>query len=301
MADTSEQGSRVPQCVGFCYHPGIPGARELAERLSMLGRRDGVERWLVALERNGEDRALVERLPGTDLLVCVGGDGTVLQASGSALHTNTPVFGVRLGRLGFLAEATEDEAEEKLHQLLAGEGRVERRALVQAQAGEDAPLHALNDVVIGRQRLGRTVSVGVRVDGVLLAEYRTDAVIVATATGSTGYALAVNGPILHPTSTDIIVVPVAPHLSYSNALVLPETAYIELEVERGYDATMIVDGRHETAIESGTLVRVSRSPLEATFVRLGGQTQFYANLARRLGWLRLDHVLKADTESGPDA
>ncbi len=127
----------------------------------------------------------------------------------------------------------------------------------------------------------------------LLAEYRADAVIAATATGSTGYALSVNGPILPPTSTDFIVTAVAPHLSYSNALVLPSDAAIEFEVARGYEAVLLVDGGHEQPVPSGTFVRLSRSPREALFVRLGPERQFYANLARRLGWLRIDHALSS--------
>ena len=165
----------------------------------------------------------------------------------------TPVYGVRMGRLGFLAESTEPEAEAGLAAILDGGGRIEERVMLRATVegvGDVPPFDALNDVVIGGEHLGRTVSVGLRVDGVLLAEYRADAVIAATATGSTGYALAVGGPILHPTSDDVIVTPVAPHLSYTNALVLPGSADIELVVARGVRALMIVDGAHEQPIES---------------------------------------------------
>src|SRR5690606_28790179 len=102
-----------------------------------------------------------------------------------------------MGRLGFLAEATEGEAEGALERILQGEGRLERRVMLQAQVGEAEAQHALNEIVIGRVHLGRTISVGLRVDGELLAEYRADAVIAATATGSTGYALSVGGPIMH--------------------------------------------------------------------------------------------------------
>jgi len=151
--------------------------------------------------------------------------------------------------------------------------------------------------VIGGEHLGRTVSVGLRVDGVLLAEYRADAVIAATATGSTGYALAVGGPILHPTSGDVIVTPVAPHLSYTNAIVLPGSADIELVVARGIRALMIVDGATEEPIESGAVVQIGPSPFRARFMRLGQERQFYANLARRLGWLRIDHALGPDSST----
>jgi len=278
--------------IGFCYHPGIVGAAALTERLRLLVTADGFEAWQRALSVDGDPGPVdAEAIAGSDLLVCVGGDGSMLQAADVAAASDVPIFGIRLGRLGFLAEATEAEAEAALRSILSGEGRIEQRAMVEAQVGDQPPLHALNDVVIGHQHLGRTVSIGVRVGGVLLAEYRADAVIVATATGSTGYSLAVGGPILHPVSDQLIVVPVAPHLSYPNALVVPGDEQIVLELERSYDAVMIVDGRRELPVPNGTVVRLTRSVRTARFVRLGGPHQFYANLQRRLGWLRLDHVL----------
>jgi NAD+ kinase len=133
---------------------------------------------------------------------------------------------------------------------------------------------------------------------VLVAEYRGDAVIVATATGSTGYALSAGGPILHPTSSELVLVPVAPHLTRANALVLPVGVRIRLYVARGESAMLTVDGRHERPVETGALVEVSRSTRTVRFVRLGGENQFYANLAQRLGWLRLDHGV-ADGEPLP--
>ena len=278
---------------GFCYHPDLPGAHALAERLAAQARERGVEPWLAALSWEEVDRTLAEQVPDSDLLVCVGGDGTVLHASEVAARCRTPLFGVRMGRLGFLCEVTEDEAGSALDRVLDGEARVELRSMVQVQSGEEEPVHALNDVVIGRRGLGRTISVGARIDGVLIAEYRADAVIVASATGSTGYALSVGGPILHPTSDAMVLVPVAPHLSRANALVLPGDASLQLEVARGIEAYMTVDGQLEQPMPSGAVVRVSQSPRTVEFLRLGDENQFYANLARRLGWLRLDHVLDA--------
>lgn len=283
-----------------CYHPAVPDAQALAQRLADAAQARGVARSLVELPVNGADGELSELVPGSDVLVCVGGDGTVLHASAVSARFGVPVFGVRMGRLGFLAEVTQDEAESGLQRILNGDGRLERRAMLQTQVGDADPQHALNDAVIGRRQLGRTVSVGLRVDGVLLAEYRADAVIAATATGSTGYALSVGGPILHPTSRDIIVTGVAPHLSYTNAMVLPEHAQIVFEVARGYEALLLVDGRQERPVASGTVVRVSRSPREALFIRLGPESQFYANLARRLGRLRIDHVLGGEADEGAE-
>jgi NAD+ kinase len=279
--------------VGFCYHPSLDGARELADRLAKRASSRGVEVWQAAIAWDVVDSDLAEQMPGSDLLVCVGGDGTVLHASAVAATTETPLFGVRMGRLGFLCEVTESEAEAALDLLLDGEGRTERRTLAQARLNDEEPAHALNDVVIGRRGLGRTISVGARIEGVLVAEYRADAVIISTATGSTGYSMSVGGPILHPTSDDLVLIPVAPHLSRSNALVLPGDAHIHLEVARGYEAVMTIDGQLERPVPDGTIVHVSRSPRTVDFLRLGQEHAFYGHLAKRLGWLRLDHVLDA--------
>ncbi len=282
------------QRVACLYHPAIEGAEGVARDLERLIVGRGVSSWVAELPRNG-DGGLGEAVAGSDLVMCVGGDGTVLHAAGIAARADKPVFGVRMGRLGFLAEATEAEAPAALVTILEGKGRLDRRTMLQAQVDGGRVLHALNDLVIGGGRIGRTVSVGLRVDGVLLAEYRADAVIAATATGSTGYALSVGGPILHPSSRDLIVTPVAPHLSYQNALVLPLDASVEFEVARGDGGLLMADGLDEEPVHTGAVVRITRSALTATFVRVGEERQFYANLARRLGWLRIDHALGGDT------
>ena len=283
-----------PAEVAICYHRDVSGALEVATRLAARVEQAGRRAWVSALPLPADDdggAAFCARLGPAGLLVCVGGDGTVLHASECAAQTETPVFGVRLGRLGFLTEAVEGDAEVLLAEVLRGNARLERHSMVQARIGEGEPMHALNDVVIGRAVLGRTISVGARIEGVLVAEYRADAMVIATATGSTGYALSVGGPILHPSSDEIIVVAVAPHLTRSNPLVLPGTAHLRLTVERGYEAILTVDGLRQRPVESGTIVEVSLSPRSVDFVRLGGPEQFYAKLAQRLGWLRQDHAL----------
>lgn len=287
--------------IGICYHPGLEGARALAERLAARASEQGVDVWLAALSWEEVARELADQTPGSDALICVGGDGTVLHASEVAAQAGTPLFGVRIGRLGFLCEVTEAEAEPAIDRVLSGEARKERRSMVQARLNDDEPVHALNDVVIGRRGVGHTISVGARINGELVAEYRGDAVIVATATGSTGYALSVGGPILHPSSADMVLIPVAPHLSRANALVLPGDASVELEVARGFEAVMTVDGQAEQPVPDGTVVHVSRSPRSVDFLRLGEEDGFYSHLARRLGWLRPDHVLDAGEGDDRDA
>ena len=282
-----------PQRIALCFNPIVQGADALAHTLAHQARDAGREAWLAPLPDpiEGDTDGFGDHVAASDLLVCVGGDGTVLHASEHAAPGGTPVFGVRMGRLGFLSEVTGEEATEGFAAVLDGHGRIERRSTVQARVNDDPIAYALNDVVIGRSTLGRTVSVGARVDGVLVAEYRADAVVLATATGSTGYSLSVGGPILHPTSAELILVPVAPHLTRSNALVLPPTSEVHLYVERGYEAVITVDGLHERPLDSGSTVVVSHADRVVDFVRLGPPSQFYSNLADRLGWLRADHVL----------
>lgn len=280
--------------VAVAYHPAVAGAEAVARRLEAVAAEGGRRAWLEPLHLSGDtnDGDVVERLRGAALMVCVGGDGTVLHAAAFAAQAGVPMFGVRMGRLGFLTETIEPDAPVDLRRVLAGEARLERHAMLQARVDEAEPVHALNDVVIGRSTLGRTVSIGASIDGVLLAEYRADALVIATATGSTGYSLSVGGPILPPTSSEIIVVPVAPHLTRANPLVLPAGARLRLSVERGEEALITADGLLQWPVESGTVVEVTASPRSVEFVRLGAENQFYASLARRLGWLRPDHVVE---------
>jgi len=278
--------------VAVVYHPAVRGAEAVAEALGRQAAERGLAVRVDVLPEQGDE--LPSALAGTDLFVSVGGDGTVLHTSSFAARAGIPVFGVRMGRLGFLTESIEERATEDFDRVLSGEAQLEPRALVQARVEGDTPaeaLHALNDVVIGRATLGRTVSVVAQIDSVTLAEYRSDALVISTATGSTGYSLSVGGPILHPESEDLILVPVAPHLTRANALVLPSSTTLRLVVQRSFEAVLSVDGVHQRTLESGAVVEITRSPRTASFVRLGGEHEFYNSLASRLGWLRADHVI----------
>ena len=291
---TDRTGDHAPPSrVGVCFHPSLEGAADLARRLATRVEAAGIDVWLAPVGWDQLDEGLRREIEDTELLVCVGGDGTVLHASGLAAGTAASLLGVRMGRLGFLSECTEAEADDVLARALAGEGRIERRSMVRAAVNGAEAAHALNDVVVGRSGLGRTISAAVRVDGVLLAEYRADAVIIATATGSTGYALSVGGPILPPLARDLVLVPVAPHLTKANPLVLPAEADLRLTIERGFDAVLSVDGGTEQPLAAGAELRLAVSDRTVGFLRLGPTSHFYATLADRLGWLRADHAVRS--------
>ena len=145
--------------------------------------------------------------------------------------------------------------------------------------------HALNDVVIGRANVSRPVYVDVSVDGSRLAVHRCDAIIVASATGSTAYSLSAGGPILHPESQDIVLTAVAPHMAAARPLVLPPQTVVDLTVSADKDAIVSVDGQVDRPLSTTETVSVCRSPHVARFVRFSKPQDYYAMLAERLGWL----------------
>jgi NAD+ kinase len=275
--------------VGICYHPKLPDevGRRLAEELHALAARHVDDTWTASAWDEEASRA---QIPGTDLLVCVGGDGTVLRAARLACESETLLLGVNMGRLGFLTELDPEGALARLPDVIGGAGRVERRAMLHAEVagdgGRPTTHDALNDVVLGRVSLGRTVEVSVRIDGALLANYKADGVIVATATGSTAYSLSAGGPVLAPEAREILLTPLAPHLAFRNSVVLPPDAAVEVRLDSGQRATFSMDGERELDLAPGETVRMALGPHDARFVRLGPEHEFYERLARQLNWLR---------------
>ncbi len=278
--------------VGCCYHPKLPDdlGRRIAEELAGVAAQHVEETWVAPA---WDDEATAKHMPGTDLLLCLGGDGTVLRAAQLVVANDALLLGVNMGRLGFLTELDAGAAKEQLPDIINGAGRVEERAMLHAEVvqpggenGDKAPARhdALNDVVIGRRTLGRTVQVSVQVDGALLADLRADGVIIATATGSTAYSLSAGGAILPPESEEIMMTPLAPHLASNNSIVLPARSVIEVRLTVG-EATFSVDGERDHDLQAGETVRVSLGPHRARFLRLGEPTKFYGRLARRLNWL----------------
>jgi NAD+ kinase len=246
---------------------------------------------------NAWDRtAAAAHIAGTDLLICVGGDGTVLRGARAAIPHPVRILAVNMGRLGFLAELTPEEAPAAVLSVLDGAGRVEERAMVTGQVcqpGADSPAsdagttalgpqHALNDIVVGRYAPGRPVYISVVIDGEQLETVRADGMIVATATGSTGYSLSAGGPVLFPESRQLVLTPVAAHLSRVRPIVLPEHLSVELRVATDHRAVVSFDGQIDEELVSGACVRISRSPYLARFVRLRPPADFYHKLISHL-------------------
>ena len=264
--------------IGILYQPKREKALPLAEEIEKSLSHQGISCWLCSVWE--EDKAQAQA-PNSDLILSIGGDGTILRAARISAPLSIPIVGINLGKLGFMTELNTTEVMEKLADLLAGKGWVEERAMLEAELGGEN-FRALNDVFVGRGSLARLVFIETMIDGELLTTYRADGVIVATATGSTGYALAAGGPILYPESKEIILQPIASHLSLSQALVLPSETIIELRVTTSHEAKLSLDGQVEIPLSSGDGVRVKLSPYRARFLRLRPKSYFYTLLEQKL-------------------
>ncbi len=216
-----------------------------------------------------------------DLLIAVGGDGTMLRAGHLCAPSNVPILGINLGQLGFLIQVKRNEWRKMLERLLSGDFWIERRMMIRTEhirAGETQGVwHALNEAVVSRGQYIRPVHLTANVDGQLLTRYVADGLIAATPTGSTAYALAAGGPILPPELRNILLVPIAPHLSVDRAVVLAEGSSVSISVH-SENAVLSVDGQMPIGLAQGDRVDVRAGDYTAQFVRFGNPGYFYRNL-----------------------
>ncbi|MCJ7764132.1 MAG: NAD(+)/NADH kinase [Dehalococcoidales bacterium] len=272
--------------VGIVYHPLNKDAVSLAKELAGFLRSSGVKSWLSSAWDGDEVRGNIN---GSDLILTIGGDGTILRAAQAVAPHSVPIIGINLGRLGFLTELAPDEAIEKLPALLAGGGWLDERAMLEAEIviaveGRESThrFFALNDVVVARGEIARIIDVEASVDGNLMTTYKADGVIIATATGSTGYSLSAGGPILNPQADDFLLVPILPYLSLRHPLVLPPKTVVELKVGTIHKAVLSVDGHISLPLAGGTGIIIKHSPVKTRFLRVSPKDSFYGTLKRKL-------------------
>ena len=264
-------------------HPRIQDSLTEAAAISAYFREHDLESDHGALD----DVSLKKRVNDGefDLLVAVGGDGTMLRVSHICAPCHVPILGINMGRLGFLMQYGREEWHSALERLFNGDYWIENRMMIRAEhkrAGQ--PLgdwHALNEVVVCRTAAVRPVRVSASVDGMQLSNYVADGLIAATPTGSTAYALAAGGPILPPELRNILLVPIAPHLSVDRAVVLSEGTSVSITL-RGGDAVLSVDGQNPVSLAEGDIVDVRAGEYTAQFVRFGDRGYFYRNLTAHM-------------------
>ena len=265
--------------VGILYHPAIDAARPLGVELEKMMHSLNASVWL---RSSWEAEDAGDEFANTDLIISIGGDGTILRVSRAVLPWSVPILGINMGSLGFMTELNPDQAILKLPSILNGEGRIEERTMLQVRLSSDERLfHALNDVVLGRDEICRVVKIRTCINGELLITYKADGIIIATATGSTGYSIAVGGPVLHPQAEEMILLPVAPHLSLNTALVLPSDTKAELEIQND-KAMLSIDGQVHVRVNSGDTIKIERSPYISRFLRTQPAAFFYRTLVGKL-------------------
>ena len=265
------------------YHPKIVETHRVADDIRDWLRERGFDPWLAL---TWDEEAIRPRIPDRDLLIVLGGDGSMLRAARMAAAQGVPILGVNMGRLGFLSEMSPDNWRERLPKVFDGGCWIEERMMLKAETWRgDTRLGehlALNDVVVSRGSLARVVNLRTLIDGDRLTTYVADGLIISTATGSTAYALAAGGPILPPTLRNILLIPIAAHLTLSRAIVLSEGAEVQVHVSTDHQAILTVDGQFEFELRDGDRVDVRASDYVSRFVRLGKRTYFYHTLLARL-------------------
>jgi NAD+ kinase len=270
--------------VGIVYHPLNEGALSLAQKLAESLDTRGVSSWLCSA---WEGKQVTEQVTGSDLILTIGGDGTILRAAQAVIPQSIPITGINLGQLGFMTELSADEAIEKLPTLLAGEGWIDERAMLEAElvtgkGQKSKRFFVLNDVVIAQGEIARIIYVEATIDSEPLTTYKADGVIVATATGSTGYSLAAGGPILHPNSRQFLLVPIMPHLSLSSTLVLPSETMVKLRIGTLHKAMLSIDGHISLPLAGGANITIKHSPVKTRFLRVNPRDSFYSTLEQKL-------------------
>lgn len=277
--------------VAVLHHPKIEATRTVAQEIHHWLVKHDLDAWLGVTWDESDVRP---RIPGTDLLVVLGGDGSMLRAARMSAEYKVPIVGVNMGRLGFLSEMGPENWQERLPRVLAGDFWVEDRMMLRAETCRDgegiAQSVALNDVVISRGSLARVVRLHTEIDGDQLTTYVADGLIMATPTGSTAYALAVGGPILPPELRNILVIPIAPHLTLDRAIVLSEGSTVRVRVRTDHQAILTVDGQFEFEMQDGDHIEVCASEHSSRFVRLGTRTYFYHTLLDRLEPKQVDRA-----------
>jgi NAD+ kinase len=269
---------------GLLHHPKLPESVALAEEMARHLEERGVSAWLCSAWDEDEVSCHVHDL---DFLITLGGDGTILRAARVAAEHSVPILGLNLGRVGFLAEMERGDWPEKLSRVLQGEYWLEERMMLRAELRPNrdaAPWsgEALNEFVVGRGTLARIVRLSTYIDGEYLTTYAADGLIVATATGSTAYALAVGGPILPPELKNILLIPIAPHLCLDRAVVLSQGVRVEVQVSTDHRAVLTVDGQFDMELQDGDRVVITASHHACRFIRTQDQVYFYRTLVERL-------------------
>jgi NAD+ kinase len=282
-----------PRRVGVVGHSNYAILGETVARLQAFAGREAVSLFfepdLAGHVGDGADELTPEICRGLDLLVTLGGDGTLLRGARMVAADGVPVLGINLGHLGFLTSAPRDEVEEALANWLAGDFEIDARMALEVYAedgdGRSGKVHrALNDAVLHKTGAARVIRLSMRAQRDVVGSYSADGIILATPTGSTAYSLSAGGPIVSPTVDCIIATPICPHTLGVRPLVLPADETVTIEVLSPTEELILtIDGQDHERLVPGQRVVARRAEQPVRLVRFPGQS-FFQTLRRKLKW-----------------
>lgn len=270
--------------IGFAYNPTKEAALDLRERAEGWCDVRGIDHWAAPA---GEREAFARELPKTGALIVLGGDGTFLRAARCAVDMDVPLLGVNLGKVGFLSKVETHDMEAVLAQLVAGEFTLEDRMALhveihpggQTEASET--FFALNDVVVARGSQARVCRLDVAIGPSHLATFTADGLVVASPTGSTGYSFSAGGPIVDPSSRNLVVTPIAGYLTAIRSVVVSPRHVVKCRVVDAYDVLMSVDGREDRRLAIGDMVLVKELGRPVKFIEPKGAVPFWDLLRQK--------------------
>jgi NAD+ kinase len=281
------------QRVALIAKPHVDKAAPMVRAVVRWLRRHGVEVLLEArvseLVRSRAPTFTLNRPPShLDLMLVLGGDGTLLAGARSMGAHQVPILGVNLGSLGFLTAVALDELYPTLEEVLAGRFVVDERVMLDSELARRGTVvtrrAVLNDVVISKGAIARIIEIALEIDRVFVALIRADGIVASTPTGSTAYSLAAGGPILHPSLDAMILTPICPHTLSNRPVVIPDHARVELTLRGAAEEVFAsFDGQAGERMEPGDVVRLSKSPHRVKLVRLADQNYFRV-LRQKLRW-----------------
>ena len=265
--------------VGFAYNPTNDAAIELRERAEGWARTRGFEHWAA---QSADAEAMRAGLPGTDVVVVLGGDGTFLRAARAVMEdVDVPILGINVGKVGFLSRVEAGDMERVLGQLAQGRYALEPRMALEARflpgGREDGALRhaALNDVVVARGSLARVCRLETSIDESHLATFVADGLVVSSPTGSTGYSFSAGGPILDPKAKNLILTPIAGYLTAIRSVVVGPSVVVRCRVLEAHEALVSVDGREDFPLAVGDVVEVRALGRPIRFVQPEGSLPFW--------------------------
>lgn len=264
-------------------HPRRPESLAVAEEVARITAAHGLTVWLDITGQIHQESILE-----SDFVVVVGGDGAILRAARLCAPHHVPVFGLNIGYLGFLTEARPTQWHDSLRRILAGDYWIESRLMITGEIWQNGACttqeDALNDVVVGRGAAANVVRLDAYINNEWATSYNADGVIIATATGSTAYALAAGGPILPPELDNILLVPVAPHFSMERPVILSQGVTVKVVISpRNESQTVVtIDGQTVIELSAGDYVQVRASENRSQFIRLQGRNYFFRSLMDRM-------------------